>query len=148
MSLLQTVVQIAKLAKVGVRFLAAEQVLDTEGWTCSQWDILRAAAEFERQASSEKVKVGMTAAKRQGKRIGQPRLSFDRQKARILLLSSATRRSHGQCGVSRVFVTYGGVGLSDGVCRLAVADCENSTGLREAVGDAPALPCLQGNHVA
>src|ERR1039457_5187850 len=83
-SLLQTVVQIAKLAKVGVRFLAAEQVLDTEGWTCGQWDILRAAAEFERQGFSQKVKAGMAAAKQQGKRIGRPRLSSDHARRRRL----------------------------------------------------------------
>jgi DNA invertase Pin-like site-specific DNA recombinase len=94
-SLLQTVVQIAKLAKVGVRFLAAEQVLDTEGWTCGQWDILRAAAEFERQGFSQKVKAGMAAAKQQGKRIGRPRLSFDQQKAQTMRAAGASIRKIG-----------------------------------------------------
>jgi len=94
-SLVQTVVQVAKLAGLGVRFVATQQRLDTEEWTGSQWDILRAAAEFERQAFSERVKAGMTAAQLQGKRIGRPRLSFDRQKAQTMRAAGASMRKIG-----------------------------------------------------
>ena len=94
-SLLQTVAQIVELARLGVRFLATQQLLDTEGWTRSQWDVLRAAAGFERQGFSEKVKAGMSAAKRQGKRIGRPMLSFDRQKAQSMRAAGASIRQIG-----------------------------------------------------
>jgi DNA invertase Pin-like site-specific DNA recombinase len=94
-SLVQTVVQVAKLARLGVRFVATQQRLDTEEWTGNQWDVLRAAAEFERQAFSERVKAGMTAAKQEGKRIGRPRLSFDRQKAQTMRAAGASMRKIG-----------------------------------------------------
>ena len=62
-SLAKAVVQVEALARLGVQFLATKQLLDTEGWSRSHWDILRAAAAFERQGFSEKVKVDITTAK-------------------------------------------------------------------------------------
>jgi len=94
-SLVQTVIQVAKLARLGVRFVATQQMLDTEEWIGSHWDVLQAAAEFERQAFSERVKAGMTAAKQQGKRIGRPRLGFDRRKAQAMRAGGASIRKIG-----------------------------------------------------
>jgi DNA invertase Pin-like site-specific DNA recombinase len=93
--LAQAVAQVEALAHLEVRFVAAKPLLETEAWTRSHWDILRAAAEVGRQGFSGRVKAGMNAAKQQGKRIGRPRLGFDRQEAQSMRAAGTSLRKIG-----------------------------------------------------
>jgi DNA invertase Pin-like site-specific DNA recombinase len=78
---------IQELRCLGMRWLAITQNLDTdESNPMSRFmlTIMAAFAEFEREMIRERVKAGMAAAKARGKRLGRPRVVFDRGKVATL----------------------------------------------------------------
>jgi DNA invertase Pin-like site-specific DNA recombinase len=83
-SLVNCVAGIQELAALGVRFIAVSQGLDTDESNPTSrllLHILAAVAEFERELIRERVRAGVHNAKRIGKRLGRPRVVFDRQRA-------------------------------------------------------------------
>jgi DNA invertase Pin-like site-specific DNA recombinase len=77
-----------------VDFVSYSQQLDT-GSPAGRllFDVLAAISQFERSLISERVKSGMAAAKRKGKRIGRRRVSYDKQlKARRMRADGASFR--------------------------------------------------------
>jgi DNA invertase Pin-like site-specific DNA recombinase len=70
---------IQKLEEAGVRFVSVTQNLDTSHADPAGWfmlHVLAAAAEFERSLIKERVASGIRQAKREGKRMGRPKLVF------------------------------------------------------------------------
>jgi putative DNA-invertase from lambdoid prophage Rac len=68
----------------GVRFLAVSQNIDTDESNPTSrlmLHILAAVAEFEREMIRERVCAGVKNARQKGKRLGRPKLVFDRQRA-------------------------------------------------------------------
>lgn len=82
-SVLHLTEHLLRLNSQGIRFIATTQSLDTDQANPTSrllLHILAAVAEFEREMIRERVKAGMTAAKRRGVRCGRPKAVFDRQK--------------------------------------------------------------------
>ena len=72
-----------QLESWGIRFMCTSQEIDTDSSNPGSrllLQILAAIAEFERSMIKERVKAGMSAARRRGAKIGRPRLIFDREK--------------------------------------------------------------------
>ena len=63
--------------------------------------VLRAVAELERNLIKERVQMGISRARRQGKALGRPKRIFDRERARIMLQSMSVRQVARELGVSR-----------------------------------------------
>src|SRR5262249_46407863 len=72
--------------------------------------VLGAVAELERNLIKERVQMGISRARKQGKQLGRPKRIFDRAKARMLVQTMSIREAARQLGVSR------------GVLQRAVAD--------------------------
>ncbi len=83
-SLVNCVAGLQELASLGVRFIAVSQGLDTDESNPTSrllLHILAAVSEFERELIRERVRAGVHNAQRNGKRLGRPRVVFDRQRA-------------------------------------------------------------------
>src|SRR5262245_61470001 len=63
--------------------------------------VLGAVAELERNLIKERVHMGISRARKQGKRLGRPKRVFDREKAHVMLQSMSVREFARQLGVSR-----------------------------------------------
>jgi len=63
--------------------------------------VLGAVAELERNLIKERVQMGISRARKQGKQLGRPKRIFDREKARLLVLKTSVREAARQLGVSR-----------------------------------------------
>lgn len=63
--------------------------------------VLGAVAELERNLIKERVQMGISRARKEGKQLGRPRRIFDREKARTMLKSMSAREVARQLGVSR-----------------------------------------------
>jgi DNA invertase Pin-like site-specific DNA recombinase len=90
---------IQELTKLGVRWIAITQNLDTdESNPMSRFmlTIMAAVAEFEREMIRERVRAGMKAAKHRGKKCGRPKAVFDRQAAVELRASGLSVREIAQ----------------------------------------------------
>lgn len=72
--------------------------------------ILGAVAELERNLIKERVHMGLSRARKEGKQLGRPKQIFDREKARAMLQTMSVREVARQLGVSRgVIERAGGV---------------------------------------
>ena len=63
--------------------------------------VLGAVAELERNLIKERVHMGISRARKEGKRLGRPKRIFDREKARAMLETMSVREAARQLGVSR-----------------------------------------------
>jgi DNA invertase Pin-like site-specific DNA recombinase len=63
--------------------------------------VLGAVAELERNLIKERVHMGISRARKQGKRLGRPKRIFDREAARTLVQRMSIRQAARQLGVSR-----------------------------------------------
>jgi DNA invertase Pin-like site-specific DNA recombinase len=87
---------IADLTRLGVRWIAVTQNLDTDQnnpMARFMLTIMAAVAEFEREMIRERVKAGMANAKSRGNRLGRKRVVFDRDKALLLQARGFSQRS-------------------------------------------------------
>jgi DNA invertase Pin-like site-specific DNA recombinase len=62
---------------------------------------LGAVAELERNLIKERVHMGISRARKQGKQLGRPKRSFDREKAIAMAQSMSVRQVARKLGVSR-----------------------------------------------
>jgi len=60
--------------------------------------VLGAVAELERNLIKERVHMGISRARKQGKRLGRPKRIFDREKARTMLSACLLGRLRGNLG--------------------------------------------------
>lgn len=63
--------------------------------------VLGAMAELERNLIKERVHMGISRARKQGKQLGRPKRIFDREEARTMLKTMSVRQVARQLGVSR-----------------------------------------------
>jgi DNA invertase Pin-like site-specific DNA recombinase len=63
--------------------------------------VLGAVAELERNLIKERVHMGISRARKQGKSLGRPKRIFDRERARMLLQTRSVREVARELGVSR-----------------------------------------------
>ncbi len=86
---------IQELTRLGVRWMAVTQNLDTDENNPTArliLHILASVAEFEREMIRERVKAGMRAAKHRGKELGRRRVVFDRVKVEAMRKKGASVR--------------------------------------------------------
>ena len=87
---------------VGVDFVSLSESVDTSTPMGKMiFTVLGAVAELERNLIKERVQMGISRARKEGKRLGRPKRIFDREKARTMLQSMSTREVARQLGVSR-----------------------------------------------
>jgi len=87
---------------VGVDFVSLSESIDTSTPMGKMiFTVLGAVAELERNLIKERVQMGISRARKQGKRLGRPRRIFDREKARTMLQGMSAREVARQLGVSR-----------------------------------------------
>jgi DNA invertase Pin-like site-specific DNA recombinase len=90
-SLRHLVNTLADLEALGVAFISLRDGLDfTTPSGKLQFHVLAAVAEFERSLISERVRAGMRAAARRGKRSGRPRTKVETDRVRDLRASGAS----------------------------------------------------------
>jgi putative DNA-invertase from lambdoid prophage Rac len=95
-SVANSLATIDELTKLGVRWIATEQHLDSDQSNPTarfMLTILAAVAELERSIIQERVKAGIEHARRKGKRLGRKRVVFDRATALQLQERGFTHRS-------------------------------------------------------
>ncbi len=87
---------------LGIDFISVSESIDT-GTPVGKmiFTVLGAVAELERNLIKERVHMGLSRARKQGKRLGRPQRIFDREKARTMLTSMSAREVSRQLGVSR-----------------------------------------------
>lgn len=79
--------------------------------------VLGAVGELERNLIRERVHMGLSRARKRGKRLGRPKRIFDREKARTLVQTMSVRQAARHLGISRGVI---GRGLS------TIATAENT----------------------
>jgi DNA invertase Pin-like site-specific DNA recombinase len=85
---------LAEFGALGVQFVSVREQIDTTtpGGRMA-FHVFAAVAEFERELIRERVRAGMAAARRRGKRVGRPRRVFDLDAARAVLGAGGSRRA-------------------------------------------------------
>jgi putative DNA-invertase from lambdoid prophage Rac len=63
--------------------------------------VLGAVAELERNLIKERVQMGISRARKQGKQLGRPKRIFEHEKVRVMLQHMSIREESRQLGVSR-----------------------------------------------
>src|SRR5437868_14876531 len=87
---------------LGVAFVSLSESIDTGSPMGKMiFTVLGAVAELERNLIKERVHMGISRARKEGKQLGRPKRIFDREKARIMLHSMSVREVARQLGVSR-----------------------------------------------
>src|SRR5437762_8747057 len=87
---------------VGIDFVSLSESIDTSTPMGKMiFTVLAAVAELERNLIKERVHMGISRARKQGKQLGRPKRIFDRQKARVMLQSMSVRQVARHFGVSR-----------------------------------------------
>lgn len=117
-SLRHMVNTLAELEALNIDFVSVTEVFDT---TTPQGRLLlhlvSAFAEFERQTIIERVKAGMTAAKKRGKRIGRPGADLDLAKAHQMRSNGLSYRAIAEM-----------LGVSVGRLHANLADVQKASG--------------------
>src|SRR5262249_4321147 len=91
-----------EFSHLGVDFVSLSESIDTSTPMGKMiFTVLGAVAELERNLIRERVHMGISRARKQGKRLGKPKRIFDREKARTMLQSMSVREVARQLGVSR-----------------------------------------------
>src|SRR5262249_10131976 len=77
-----------ELSHLGIDFVSLSESIDTSTPMGKMiFTVLGAVAELERNLSKERVHMGISRARKQGKRLGRPKRVFDREKAHTMLQS-------------------------------------------------------------
>ena len=93
---------------LGVDFVSLSESVDTSTPMGKMiFTVLGAVAELERNLIKERVHMGLSRARKQGKQLGRPKRLFDREKARTLLQTTSIRQAARQLGVSRGVIERG-----------------------------------------
>lgn len=98
--------QIQELNTDGVRFMCVTQSIDTDDQNPASrllMQILAAVAEFERSMIRERVKAGLVAAVKRGKKLGPPRKFFQEDRDKVIQLhlrGKTLRQIAAECGMS------------------------------------------------
>src|SRR5262249_16544619 len=91
-----------EFSHLGVDFVSLSERIDTSTPMGKMiFTVLGAVAELERNLIRERVHMGISRARKQGKRLGRPKRVFDRVKAQAMLQSMSLREVARQLGVSR-----------------------------------------------
>ena len=91
-----------EFSHLGVDFVSLSESIDTSTPMGKMiFTVLGAVAELERNLIRERVHMGISRARKQGKRLGRPKRVFDRVKAQAMLQSMSLREVARQLGVSR-----------------------------------------------
>jgi DNA invertase Pin-like site-specific DNA recombinase len=87
---------------LGIDFVSLSESIDTSTPMGKMiFTVLGAVAELERNLIKERVQMGISRARKQGKQVGRPKRIFDREKARMLVQATSIREAARQFGVSR-----------------------------------------------
>jgi DNA invertase Pin-like site-specific DNA recombinase len=87
---------------LGIDFVSLSESIDTSTPMGKMiFTVLGAVAELERNLIKERVHMGISRARKEGKQLGRPKRIFDREKARTLLQSMSVRETARLLGVSR-----------------------------------------------
>src|SRR5947209_17549284 len=96
---------------LGIDFVSLSESIDTSTPMGKMiFTVLAAVAELERNLIKERVHMGISRARKEGKQLGRPKRVFDRDKALSMLQNMSVREVARQLGVSRGVVQRG---LSD-----------------------------------
>src|SRR5215471_14775367 len=96
------VLALEQFSHLGIDFISLSESVDTSTPMGKMiFTVLGAVAELERNLIKERVQMGISRAKKQGKQLGRPMRVFDREKARRMLQSMSVREVARQLGVSR-----------------------------------------------
>ena len=91
-----------EFSHLGIDFVSLCESIDTSTPMGKMiFTVLGAVAELERNLIKERVQMGISRARRQGKQLGRPKRIFDREKARTMLQSMSMREVARHLGVSR-----------------------------------------------
>src|SRR5499425_2726417 len=91
-----------EFSHLGVDFVSLSESIDTSTPMGKMiFTVLGAVAELERNLIKERVHMGISRARKQGKRLGRPKRIFDREKALALRQTLSVREVARQLGVSR-----------------------------------------------
>ena len=91
-----------EFSHLGIDFVSLSESIDTSTPMGKMiFTVLGAVAELERNLIKERVHMGISRARKQGKRLGRPKRIFDRDKARTMLQSMSIREVARQLEVSR-----------------------------------------------
>jgi len=91
-----------ELNHVGVDFVSLSESVDTSTPMGKMiFTVLGAVAELERNLIRERVQMGISRARKEGKQLGRPKRIFDRETARTLVETMSVRQAARQLGVSR-----------------------------------------------
>jgi DNA invertase Pin-like site-specific DNA recombinase len=87
---------------LGIDFVSLSESIDTSTPMGKMiFTVLGAVAELERNLIKERVHMGISRARKQGKQLGRPKRIFDRERARMMLQSMSVREVARQLRVSR-----------------------------------------------
>src|SRR5437667_3099145 len=87
---------------VGINFVSLSESVDTSTPMGKMiFTVLGAVAELERNMIKERVHMGISRARKEGKELGRPKRIFDREKAQTMLKTMSAREVARQLGVSR-----------------------------------------------
>ena len=87
---------------LGIDFVSLSESIDTSTPMGKMiFTVLGAVAELERNLIKERVHMGISRARKEGKQLGRPKRIFDREKARTMLQSMSIHEVSRQLGVSR-----------------------------------------------
>ena len=91
-----------EFSHLGVDFVSLSESIDTSTPMGKMiFTVLGAVAELERNLIKERVHMGISRARKQGKQLGRPKRVFDREKAQTMLQSMSVRQAARRLGVSR-----------------------------------------------
>src|SRR5213594_4277134 len=91
-----------EFSHLGVDFVSLSESIDTSTPVGKMiFTVLGAVAELERNLILERVHMGISRARKEGKRLGRPKRIVDRERARTMLQTMSTREVARQLGVSR-----------------------------------------------
>jgi DNA invertase Pin-like site-specific DNA recombinase len=91
-----------EFSHLGIDFVSLSESIDTSTPMGKMiFTVLGAVAELERNLIKERVHMGISRARKQGKRLGRPKRIFDRERARTMLGTMSVREVARQLGVSR-----------------------------------------------
>ena len=91
-----------EFSHLGIDLVSLSESIDTSTPMGKMiFTVLGAVAELERNLIKERVHMGISRARKQGKRLGRPKRIFDRQKAQTMLQSMSVREVARRLGVSK-----------------------------------------------
>jgi DNA invertase Pin-like site-specific DNA recombinase len=91
-----------EFSHLGIDFVSLSESIDTSTPMGKMiFTVLGAVAELERNLIKERVQMGISRARKQGKQLGRPKRIFDKEKAETMVLTMSVRKVARHLGVSR-----------------------------------------------